>query len=115
WLSQPVVPARGEQKAPALRRDRAYSLPLHRLQCSHLPLPLLPPLSRVSTESRRWGLQMMIFVSGHAAGRAALALLGTVLLGAPALADDFDRRWGPSVELGGRISDGRSIGETSLF
>ena len=46
---------------------------------------------------------------------AALALLGAGVLATPVSADDFARRWGPSVELGGRISDGRSLGETSLF
>jgi hypothetical protein len=32
-----------------------------------------------------------------------------------ALADSFDKRWGPWLEMGGQFGDGRSIGETNLF
>lgn len=49
----------------------------------------------------------------------ALAAFATVIAAVPVaranVDDAFSKRWGPWVEMGGRFSDSRSIGEANLF
>ncbi|MDO9419013.1 inverse autotransporter beta domain-containing protein, partial [Pararhizobium sp.] len=46
---------------------------------------------------------------------ASSALLVLTAPTTPVFASDFNRRWGASVDVGGRVGQGREIGETSLF
>lgn len=51
----------------------------------------------------------------HMRALSASAALGVVLAAGGAQADAVSPRWNPWIEFGGRVSDGRAIGEANLF